>query len=59
MITLEIPAEENASTLVAQYKGDRENLSPEDLQMFSVGVDAWQLGTKWIDWLAASKCRMD
>ena len=50
MITLEIPAEENASTLVAQYKGDRENLSPEDLQMFSVGVDAWQLGTKWIDW---------
>ena len=45
MITLEIP-----STLVAQYKGDRENLSPEDLQMFSVGVDAWQLGTKWIDW---------
>ena len=31
MITLEIPAEENASTLVAQYKGDRENLSPEDL----------------------------
>ena len=50
MITLEIPAEENASTLVAQYKGDRENLSPEELQMFSVGVDAWQLGTKWIDW---------
>ena len=50
MITLEIPAEENASTLVAQYKGDRENLSPEELQMFSVGVDALQLGTKWIDW---------
>ena len=50
MITLEIPAEENTSTLVAQYKGERENLSLEELQMFSVGVDAWTLGTKWIDW---------
>ncbi|MFQ9938783.1 MAG: hypothetical protein ACLRW2_10465 [Parasutterella excrementihominis] len=50
MITLEIPAEENTSTLVAQYKGERDNLSQEELQMFSVGVDAWTLGTKWIDW---------
>ena len=31
MITLEIPAEENTSTLVAQYKGERENLSLEEL----------------------------
>lgn len=50
MVTLEIPAERQGSSLVSEFKRAHQGAGEEEIQMFSVGVDAWSLGTQWIDW---------
>lgn len=50
MVTLEMPAERAPSNLVAEFTKGQNRPTPEEVQMFAVGVDAWRLGTSWLNW---------
>lgn len=50
MVTLEMPAERGPNALVSEYMKTLSRATPEEVQMFALGVDAWYLGTSWLNW---------